>query len=488
MKKLLSIIVAMLFLVSCGEEILTQGTQSTTFNANDLESFELNTCSQMHFEKPPVDVLFVVDNSGSSLLPSFLQIKAQIANTVYTLSNEFDYHIYVAPLMPKAGDSLSQYPVVAYDQSSFPSQALNFVQMSGLEMFEEASGNNVEYGFQRVQDLINGNRTNGIFRNNSNLIVVMISNGDDTQAVTTIGGNIVVDPTVYDGVKNNLLKYTYKYAESNFVSNPMNAESFRFISLVAHSSCTAGWKRGGQYISMSNDIYNYMGYVDNNSAKDTMDLCSGNYASLFSAINSSINAVIVGHKYDHWKISSASAANIQTDDITVTKIQANGSKVNIPTGAANGFEYLGHKSNQNTRYAVMKDLNDDGTLEEVPSPGEPATGLMIKLNGNARLEYPECVIAKTRTPTEYFGFVALPREPQVSTITVSINGTSYSQNTTNGWSYIGWHDVKNIKVPGPTGAAITPALNKSGYLIQLHGNAILTNGDDVTVHYKPASL
>lgn len=488
MKKLLSFVIMLMFLVSCGEEILTQGTQSTSFSADDLQAFELNTCSQMHFEKPPVDVLFVVDNSGSSLLPSFQQIKTQIANTVSTLSNEFDYHIYVAPLMPKAGDSLSQYPIVAYDQSGFPTQALNFVQMSSLQMFEDASGNNVEYGFQRVQDLINGNRTNGIFRDNSNLVVVMISNGDDTQAVTTINGNIVVDPSVYAGVKTNLLKYTAKYAQNNYVPNAMNAESFRFISLVAHSNCTTGWKRGGQYISMSNDIYDYMNYVDNNSAKDTMDLCSGNYASLFNSINNSIHAVVVGHKYDHWKISSASASSIQENDITVTRIKEDGTKVVIPTGAANGFEYLGYKSNQNTRYAVMKDIDDDGILEEIPSPGEPATGLMIKLNGSARLQYPECIIAKTRTPTEYFGFIALPREPQVSTITVSKDGQSYSQNTTNGWSYVGWHDVKNIKVPGPTNAPITPVLNKSGYFIQLHGDAILTNGDDISVHYKPASL
>ena len=51
----------------------------------------------------------------------------------------------------------------------------------------------------------------------------------------------------------------------------------------------------------------------------------------------------------------------------------------------------------------MKDTNNDGIPEEISDPGEPQTGLMIKLNGSARLEYPECVIAKTRTPTEYFG-------------------------------------------------------------------------------------
>lgn len=489
MKKFLATLIMAVLITSCGEEILTQNTQSTSFSADDLQSFELNTCSQMHFEKPPVDILFMVDNSGSSLLPSFQQIKSQIANTVSTLSPEFDYHLYVAPLMAAPGDSPSQYPIVAADQSSFNTGALNFVQLSQLQMFEGAAGNNVEYGFQRAIELINANRTNGIFRNNTNLVIVMISNGDDNQAVTTIQGNQTVDPTVFNQVKNQILSYSEKYAQSNAVSNPMNAESLRFISLVAHSNCQTGWKRGSQYISMSDAIYDYMSYTDDtSSAKDSVDLCSGNYASLFASINQSVKAVIIGHKYDHWKISNAAAAQIQDDYITVTKILANGQKVNVQSGSQNGFEYIGHKSNWNTRYAVMRDINNDGIPDEVLDPGEPQTGLMIKLNGSARLEYPECVIAKTRTPTEYFGFVALPREPQVSTITVTKNGQTYPQNTTDGWSYIGWRDLLNVKVPGDTNASVNPPLNKSGYFIQLHGEAILTNGDDVTIHYKPAAL
>ena len=240
---------------------------------------------------------------------------------------------------------------------------------------------------------------------------------------------------------------------------------------------------------MSDAIYDFMDYTDDNtSSKDSVDLCSGNYKSLFTSINNSIKAVVVGHKYDHWKISSASEAQIQNNDITVTKILADGQKINVPIGSQNGFEYIGHKSNRNTRYAVMRDTNNDGIPEEVLDPGEPQTGLMIQLNGSARIEYPECIIAKTRTPTEYFGYIALPREPQVSTISVTVNGQNLPQNTTSGWSYVGWRDILNIKVPGSTNASVNPPLNKTGYFIQLHGDAILTNGDDITVHYKPAAL
>jgi hypothetical protein len=474
MKKLLTIVIMGLFLVSCGEEVLTQGSLSVDYTATDLQGYELNTCSQMTFEKPPVDMLFVVDNSGSSLLPSFNQIKQQIANTINTISNEFDYHIYVAPLISLPGETLTQYPLLVSNPSSLPSiGSVNIKTPESLSLFSPATGNNDEYGFDRVSALINGNRTNGIFRNNANTVVVMISNGDDTSAIQTIQGNQYFNQATFNTKKNELLKFSKKYASTNFINNPLNAESFRFMSLVSHSTCN-GWKPGSTYQKMSHDIYDYMGYSDDSSYKDSKDLCSGNYTSLFSSINSSIHAVVIGHKYDHWKISNSGASSIQEDDITVSKILADGSKVNIPIGATNGFEYLGYKTNKDSRYE--------------PTVGEPVTGLVIKLNGNARLSYPECIIAKTRTPTEYYGYIALPREPQADSVQVVINGVVQSKSSTDGWGYIGWHDIKNIKVPGPTGVAITPAVNKTGYFIQLFGSAIFTNGDTISVQYKPAAI
>lgn len=475
MKKLFTVVLMSIFLISCAEEVLTQSTLTTDFTASDLQGYEVNTCSQMHFEKPPVDMLFVVDNSGSSLLPTFSLIKQQIANTINTISNEFDYHIYVAPLIPLSGESLTQYPLLVSDPSSLPSiGSVNIVTPENLSLFSTATGNNDEHGFQRTIDLINGNRANGIFRNNANTIAIMISNGDDTSSLVSAGnGNYGFSQQQFNIRKNSLLSFSKKYADNNFVSNPLNAESFRFMSLVAHSSCN-GWKPGSSYQIMSHKIYDYMGYSDDNNYKDSKDLCSRNYTNLFSSINNSIHAVVVGHKYDHWKISNANAASIQEDDITVTKILSDGSQVNIPTDSMNGFEYLGYQSNKNTRYE--------------PTIGEPASGLIIKLNGSAKVTYPECIIAKTRTPTEYYGFIALPREPQAGSIQVVINGVTQTQSSTNGWGYIGWHDIKNIKVGGPTNAATTPALNKTGYFIQLFGNAIFTNGDTISVQYKPASL
>lgn len=453
-------------LSSCGEEVLTTNTVSTSQTGDKIENFSYSTCAAMRFVKPPVDILFVVDNSGSTLQSSFQQIKQQIANTVSTISDEFDYHIYIAPLHAGSGDSINGYPLIVSDIGTLSTAALNIVELKNINsqtFFSQAMGGAGEFGFQRVYDLISSNRSNGIFRNEANTVAVMISNGDDTETMSFPGGQPAY----------NTDKFGEKFTQFTNLKSTMNADSFRFISLVPHSSCN-GWQTYGNYRKMSKEIYEYFGYTDDSSGKDSRNLCGGNYASLFQAVNNSIRHRLVEHKYDHWKISSAQEAQIQVDDITVTKVDENGNKTNIPRDNSNGFEYLGYRVNQNTRYE--------------PDAGEPVTGLVVKLHGSARVTYPDCIIAKTRTPTEYYGYAVLPREPQVGTIKVEVRGSSIPNSSANGWSYEGYKENFNIKVPGPTNVSVNPPQYKSGYFIKLNGSAIYTNGDTINVYYKPKAL
>ena len=470
-KKLISLFALCALFVSCGEEILTQNTLSESYKAGDLETFQYSTCSAMRFVKPPVDILFVVDNSGSTLQSSFSQIKSQIAATVSTISSEFDYHVYIAPLHGNIGD-IKNYPLVVSDVNSLtpPLTNYNLVELGNINsqtFFAQADGNNNEAGFQRVYDVISQNRSNGIFRNNANTIAVMISNGDDKEVINSGNGNYSFNQALFNQKKSNF--------ES--LANSLGADSFRFISLVPHNNCN-GWTTYGNYRRMSQEVHDSpwskISLEGKDGGKDSRDLCSGNYSSLFSVVNKSIRQQIQGHKYDHWKISSASASSIQANDITVTRISQNGSKTNIPVNTSNGFTYLGHRTGINTRY--------------YPDAGEPVTGLVIKLNGDAKLSYPDCIIAKTRTPTEYFGYVVLPREPQLGTVKIEINGQDIAHGSSNGWSYEGYKLDSNIKVPGPTNAATTPAVKKTGYFIKLSGSAVFTNGDSISVYYKPKAI
>lgn len=458
-------------LSSCGEEILTQNTLSETFLAHDIETFQQNTCSAMRLIKPPVDILFVVDNTGSTLDQDFQAIRNQIAATVSTISNEFDYHIYIAPLKKLPGQDNSAYPLIVSDTSTLNTTALNIMQLKDLgtsNFFNQATGGSTESGFERVYELVNENTANGIFRPDAHTITVMISNGDDTDVIKSSNFGKSFDPVAFAQKKQKLLG----------LAATLNSESFRFISLVPHTSCH-GWRAGTYYKRMSAEIYDaHPGsvepYGDDPSMKNSRDLCSKNYSNLFSVVNNSIRHQLVGHKYDHWKISSAQSSAIQEDDITVLKVSQNGATVSIPQSTQNGYEYLGYKQNINTRY--------------LPDPGEPVTGLVIKLNGNARVAYPDCIIAKTRTPTEYFGYAVLPREPQVETLKIEINSQDIPSDSQNGWTYEGYKETLNIKVPGPEGVSTEPAIFKSGYFIKFNGSSIYTNGDKINIYYKPKAI
>jgi hypothetical protein len=467
-------------LSGCGEEIFNKSTLKDSDKANTLKYFTEDECAGFTFDKPEVDFLFVIDNSGSASSQQFQSIKTQLSNVFSYAPNDFNYHMLFAPLLPTSGESITALPVIISDPTSVPSITnINRKQsINEVTVFAPPAGGNVEAGFSRVQSIIDGNRSNGIFRNNSHVIVILISNEYDTSLFTYVGGNQIYQQAVYNSHFETFKKYTRKYVQGGgSVSNPLNAESFRFIAVTPHSNCGSFTYRPG-YKEMAIDLYNYNNIPSvpgfSYPQKDAHNICSGNYQQIFSSIDATIQKVVVEHSYDHWKISNANANQIQADDITVTKILADGTRINVPESATQGFEYLGYKVNQNTRYE--------------PTIGEPRTGLMIRLNGNARVHYQECISAKTRTPTEWFGYKAVQREPDLSTVKVVIRGQEYPQSSSDGWTYIGYKEIQNIKVPGPTNAAILPAVNKSGYFFQLHGEAIYTNGESITIYYKPKAI
>ena len=471
-----------LLITSCSEEPIGKKDQNVNIVATDVESFEVTTQSLSRLEKPPVDILYVIDNTGSTLADSFQSIKAELEQTIYHVSQEFDYHIYFAPLVPSSEDSITGYPLLLSNPNSVGDLAeLNVVSVNNLNMFSPAAGNNQENGLERALAIVEYNRTNDIFRENAHTIIVMISNGDDTSTKEVINGNVVDNQQKLNELKEDYKKLTKKYAEENFVSNPLNAETLRFISLVAFSKCNF-WTPGNTYRTVSKEVYDYQELNSElssaeqaNDPRDQFDLCSGEYSDIFDSINKSIRQILVGHKYDHWLISTQSESNVEESDITLTKINGKtGERTDIPRDSENGFEYLGYKEKQNTRY--------------YPDAGEAVTGLVVKLNGDARVSFPDYIVAKTRTPTEFFGYLALPQAPELETLKVEINGTSYGQSKTDGWSYLGWRDVINTKVPGPENASVEPPLNKSGYIIQLHGGAIFSSGDQVKVSYKAEAL
>jgi len=472
MKKNILLILTLLMMFSCGEEILTTGAQSGSTEVGSQQVTNLQNCAQMQLDKPPVDILYVLDNSGSTVSKDFQSIKSGITNTINSISNEFDYHIYITPLIGRSSTPITKYPLVVNDTTSLPStNQLNIRTIDSLsknDFFPQPSGGQREIGFERSYDIITSNRSNGIFRSNAHTIVVLVSTEDDDGGITYVGGN----PSPYNQNYFNARRNQFL----SLKNSPMNAETFRFISVVPFTNnCKTNYRRGNKYIEMSQAIYNTLApQYKNDPARDTKNLCSNDINGIFTSVNTAIRSVVTGHKYDHWLISNATnGSQIQEDDITLTKVLSNGSQVNIPRSSSNGFRYLGYRSNQNTRYS--------------PTVGAPVSGLVVRLNGNARVNYPECVIAQTKSPIEYYGWAVIQRQPIQSSIVVKVNGNTINKSNSNGWSYSGYFDSKNIKI-NHNGASNQPGVFKSGYFIQLHGSAIVSNGDLVEVFFTPAPI
>lgn len=505
------LIILALFLSSCGKEQFSTSRKVETTSTSPIQLNSSKACSSFTLIKPQVDFLFLWDNSSST---TFINnsTKTALNNTIDSISSRFDYHILLAPLVGSGnGDAkfVSETPVglgsAALGMKIDRSQAANSLNFSSVQ-------GTLESGVERVRELLSLNSSNGVFRQNAYTVVVVMSNEDDN---SWINGAY---PTSYDRdqyVKTKLHQILclrgnyYPAAGMGACSGPsLNSLQMRFISLVAKSDKCGGsqptWDQNRVYKEMSSKIYTssysngtLMPTDQGNPAPDpdgivpfdTYDICNSDFTHLFDGVNSSIQDTLIKHKYDYWPVATSSASAIDPNEVKVFKDGVEQSRLNEPVvGAQNGFSFTNMVQTQDTRYE--------------PSPGEPFTGYLVRLYGNARVTYPECMTVTTQTPKEYYGYIALQAKPAESTITLKINGISIPQSATNGWQLVKsggqplYFSSKNIKITGPgqfcpssstTYCAGSPADLKSGYMIQLMGNAVYSNGAAIELNYLPAA-
>jgi len=471
------IMLILLFLMSCGKEIFAPQTQTTTATGTSNAASTYMSCAGHTLIRPYVDVLFVVDNSGSASVLTD-SMKQSLFDTIsYLATNKFDYHVVISGLFAPASGT-DKMIVTSYE----PISGVSTTPMSSInidDFFNVTTGSSGELGFQRVHDIISNNRSNGIFRDNSNTIVVLISNGDDTDYVADCRN---CQPEVDN--------FTTRYQELLTLKDSLDALQFRFISIVPHQLTSSGICQkyvayeGTRYKRMSQYLYTQSGASDQSSRdglEDSYDICQSQYTTVFETINKSINKVTLSHKYDYWPISST--PNIDVNKIVVKKYKDGilQDTLSAYPGDPNGFEYVSdYLSNQNTRYE--------------PTAGEPKSGYFIRLHGDGRVTYPECLEVQTQAPADYYGYIVLPQNPDLETVSLTINGNTISQSAINGWTYYGFYENFNIRVTSKTddtaldSSPYKPAIKESGYFLKLHGNAIYTNSDQVEINYKANAL
>jgi hypothetical protein len=472
-----SLILISLLLISCGEEQFGVGKQKSTIATNPIATGSTEVCSDFTLIRPPVDLLFIWDNSTSTRFISS-STKAALSNTISYISDRFDYQVLMAPLIG-SGNSNTYF----FSRSGHMPSGTTVVSKESapniISSFPSASGNS-ESGAKRARDLIRGNMANGVFRQNAYTIIVIMSNEDDNSFVTGNFGATNSQKVSYANaishdllcLKGNYSGSSLRTSESLYPANcsgapTLNSSMMRFLSIAPSYGCQSYFEANKVYKTMSQNIASYQNY----SETDYTDICNGNYANIFDQVNSVIADQVIKHQYNFWPVAGN---EVELDASTIKVYRDNGSE--IISDDTNGFTYIGKRTNQNTRY--------------VPSPGEPYTGHMIQLNGSAEVTFPSCLKVDYQAPKDYYGFCHMPGKPLADSIEVYIDGVKIADSKwtleVNG-SEPKYFSNKNIKITSPDNfTTVTPGNYKSGYFVKLDSSAVYSNSQSCDVRYNTA--
>ncbi len=466
-KQALSSLLLLLALVGCGKEQFGGAPQSSSSEVQGLTKYVQDSCSQMTLIKPQVDILYVVDNSASNTYISS-SIKNTILKTVDSISKDFDYRVIGTGVLPEGSSPNSHFQVLTNSTLSPYNGSNRILTASQFDFFEgSVSGGAAEAGLKRTIEFINANRSgsNPVFRQGANLLVVLFSNGRDTE--------VEVQSQFNDSTTVNTSVYNARLASLRAIKTNLSLANLRMLSVTAHSACQSGWKDSSKsYKNMAKSLYLDSGATDS-SSQDSYDLCSSSVVSgVFQDVNRSIQKVIIPHKYLYWPITFTSSDNI---DLNTMQVRV-GSSLLVRNSE---YTYIDNASlsTYNTRIS--------------PSIGEPTNARhLIQFTPGNEVEYPNCVTITSSSKVEYFGYIVLPREPKPETIVVRINGVDIPKSGTNGWSYIGNATKSNVKVQfAGCNCDLTPAIPKSGFMIQLNGTGnYYKSGDSVEAFYVGSGI
>ncbi len=470
----ISALLLLFYTASCSDDEFTRSTVNQSVKVEPIKIEVRESCS--NFSPPPVDILLLVDNSFS---PQFLQVdlRAALQSLVVSAANLPDYRIYIAPLIPPSGETegdLISFQLVTNNPSNVPTSA-NVVGINQVNLSFPTLNFSTERGFIRAAEILEKN-LGTVFRKNAFTMVVTLSNGDDNdeEFLPSSGQMVPSQPRFSDVHKPRLLE----------VKNELAALQFRYISVVNHFSeqnCSTNIRFAGhRYRRMSSEIYQSQSLSDaQGSHPDSYDLCQGDLGKIFKDLAATIDSFQKGHTYHYWPVQIAENEgdlNFDPDKLQVYRQRPSGSQQSIASGAVDGFTYEGFKSNHNIR------LDPLGSLI---SPAEKYTGFFIKLNGNAKVEFPDCVVVRTEDFDKFYGYIVLPNEPDPSTLEVYIKGEVVDKKGVNRWEYLGFKESQNVLVVSRSDlSSKTPGIFRTGYVIKLFGNAIYNDGAKVEVFYK----
>jgi hypothetical protein len=496
MKNTLLFSILLLGFISCSKEefAVNKGTQSTSLSALDSTTNKL--CSQSTLISPQVDILMLWDNSSSFNFVTSAT-KASMSNLITSVSENFDYHILSLPLVPANSTQLYEGTLVAKNNAGLTGTALGIVKTKEAAVanlaFTQGNGGQ-EVGIDRATQVIEQNRTNGIFRNGAYTIIVVMSNEDDKGCELNSPYASCAQYDVDQYINPRITKLlclrgnTFVNCSASGISSPLNSSMMRYINIAPLTACSNGLNKiNSRYRKVAKSLYeapysnswptsNDHLSPDIAGAFDSYNLCTIDFSHIFDGVNTAIKQTLLKHKYDYWPVAGS---NTSLDPATLRVVRSDGKVLANRTGESSptdGFGYVGAQTSQNTRF--------------FPTAGEPFTGKMIQLfgsDGNDKIVYPDCLTVEFKAEKTTYGYIYLKYgEPVLSSIELRINGNLVPQNATNGWSYMGLQYTNaldsNLKIAESTGES-------SGYYLRLNGTYKVsnTNSNTISVFYNSAN-
>lgn len=477
MKRSLLILAALMLVISCAKEefAINKGVQSGAVSPITTTSTKL--CSQHTLISPQVDILMLWDNSSSFNFVTSAT-KSSMTKLIDSVSENFDYHILSVPLVPASNTPLYEGTLVTKNNTGLSGNALGIVKtkeaaVAGLAFSSGPGG--AESGIDRATQVIESNRTNGIFRNGAYTIIVIMSNEDDKGCELNSPYASCANSEVNQYITPRITKLlclrgnTYADCSGSGVSSPLNSSMMRVINISPLTQCSSGLNRiNYRYRRVAKEIYEAPynnGWPTSNDhlspdvtgAPDSYNLCSIDFSHIFDGVNAAIKQTLIKHKYDYWPVAGTSA---DVDPDTLRVVRSDGKILANRTGESNpmdGYQYVGNQTARNTRV--------------LPTPGEPFTGKMIRLfggDGNDRIVYPDCLTVTFDANKLQYGYIYLKYgAPNVASIEVRINGALVPQSTTNGWDYMGMQLVSGLD--SSLKVFDLPPGTPSGPIIRLNG-------------------
>ena len=324
MKKLssLTLLTSVLIFSACVKQefAATKAPQNATINPLVQTSAQL--CAQHTLIKPKVDLLILWDNTSSFNFVT-QATKDSMYNLLSSVSDKFDYHALSAPLVPTAG-LLGEAILVASDVTSVSGSASAIIKtkdqaIASLGFTRGAGG--AETGIDRAISLLEGNRTNGIFRDGAYTLIVVMSNEDDKGCELTTGYNTCAKTDMLNYLrpkKDKLLCLRGNSAGLNCAgTTTLNSAMMRFMTVAPLTFCPSGNNKvNSAYRDISKLLYetpytngwptaNDQLNPDLANYPDSYNLCTIDFNHLFDGVNGAIKQTVLKHVYDYWPVASA---------------------------------------------------------------------------------------------------------------------------------------------------------------------------------------